>query len=41
VSVLLNLSPGVGKFKASRGDEPVMEYISVFDEHQHTRNRRA
>ncbi|MCE9609098.1 MAG: hypothetical protein K8R23_02605 [Chthoniobacter sp.] len=29
----LNLSAGVGQFKASRGGEPVMEFIAVIDQH--------
>lgn len=31
--VPLNLSAGVGRFKETRGGEPTMEYLAVFDRH--------
>jgi hypothetical protein len=31
--VPLNLSAGVGRFKATRGGQPLMEYIAVLDAH--------
>lgn len=37
--VPLNLSAGVGRFKATRGGEPVMEYLAVVDSHLPLRRR--
>ena len=39
-NVRLNLSAGVGRFKALRGGEPVMEFIAVVDRHLPRRRRR-
>ena len=36
----LNLSSGVGRFKALRGGKPEMEYLAVFDAHLPARRRR-
>ncbi|RFC44314.1 MAG: hypothetical protein DVB23_002347 [Verrucomicrobia bacterium] len=37
--VSLNLSAGVGRFKALRGGEPVMEFLGVIDSHLPVRRR--
>lgn len=36
----LNLSSGVGRFKALRGGKPEMEYLAVFDDHLPVTRRR-